>query len=125
MNEMNRRIKQIETENFIWLIYIVLIGLCLYANAYEKKYFCNNDLVSKEKYRNLTIIIFIIAIIIYAYFLYDNYKDLKSITPYDSSKKKNLTELSFLGSSLILISGLIFLYIAIVDIDLDIELAFN
>ena len=125
MNEIDKRLKQIETENYIWIIYFFLIGLCLYANSYEKKYFCNNDMVAKEKYRNLTIIIFVIAIIIYIYFVYDNYNDLKNIKPYDSSKKKNLTELSFLGSSLILISGLIFLYIAIVDIDLDIELAFN
>lgn len=95
MNEINKRLEQIETENYIWIIYFFIIGLCLYANSYEKKYFCNNDIVAKEKYRNLTIIIFVIAIIIYIYFVYDNYKELKSIKPYDSSKKKKLNRIKF------------------------------
>lgn len=125
MDNIERRIKQIDTENFIWLIYIFLIGLCLYANTFEKRYFYTNDPKAREKYRQLIIVVFIIAIIIYSYFLYDNYKDLKSITPCDGQKKKNLNELSFFASSIILISGLIFLYIAIVDVDLDVELAFN
>ena len=40
-------------------------------------------------------------------------------------KSKSYSELSFLGSTLILISGLIFLCLAVDDTDLDIELAFN
>ena len=49
-------------------------------------------------------------------------EDLK---PTDSDKKKLFVFLSFLGSLLILVSGLIFLYIAINDEDIDVELAFN
>ena len=97
----------------------------MYANSYEKRYFYTNDISAREKYGKLTIFIFVVAIIIYIYFFYDNYKDVKNIKPTDSQKKKNLNELSLVGSSLILISGLIFLYIAIVDVDLDVELAFN
>lgn len=125
MEETNKRLKQINTENFIWIIYFFLIGMCLYANHFEKNFFLNNDEYSKEKYRKMTIIIFIIAVIIYIYFFIDNYRDFKSLKQTDSIKKKKLNELSLLGSSLILISGLIFLYIAVVDIDLDVELAFN
>ena len=40
-------------------------------------------------------------------------------------KKKELITLSLIASSLILISGLIFLYIAINDEELNVELAFN
>jgi ATP/ADP translocase len=125
MEDIERRIKQIDTENFIWFIYFFIIGLCLYANHNEKKYFTKNDEEAKEKYRQLTIIIFVIATIIYIYFFIDNYIDAKNIKPTDSNKKKTLSELSLFGSGLIVISGLIFLYIAIVDFDLDIELAFN
>ena len=39
--------------------------------------------------------------------------------------QKKLQELNLLGSALILISGFIFLYIAFMDNDLDVELAFN
>jgi heme/copper-type cytochrome/quinol oxidase subunit 3 len=125
MNNVDRRIKQINTENFIWIIYFFLIGLCLYANYYEKKYFLEFDKKSKEKYRNLTIFIFIIAVIIYFYFFIDNYNDFNSSKKNNNLKQQTLNELSLLGSTLVLISGLIFLYIAIVDVDLDVELAFN
>jgi Ca2+/Na+ antiporter len=97
----------------------------MYANSYEKKYFTNNDNNAKEKYRHLCIIIFSIAVIIYIYFLVDNYKDYESTKYSPNQKKKNLNELSLLGSSLVFISGIIFLYIAIVDKNLDIEIAFN
>ena len=43
----------------------------------------------------------------------------------DSEKKKRLLYLSFLASLLIFISGIIFLYIAISDTDLNVELSFN
>ena len=43
----------------------------------------------------------------------------------DSNKKKNLTVLSLIGSLLIVISGIIFLHIAIMDEDIDVEIAFN
>ena len=53
------------------------------------------------------------------------FDDLQNIKPYDSKKKKNLITLSFIASLLIAISGAIFLYIAIMDEDLNVELAFN
>jgi len=43
----------------------------------------------------------------------------------DSKKKKDLTYLSMIGSILILISGFIFLYIAIKDEEINVEIAFN
>ena len=71
------------------------------------------------------IIIFTILIIIYAYFLKESFDDLKNLKSYDSDKKKKLTILSFIGSLFIAISGFIFLYISILDKDIDVELAFN
>lgn len=125
MNEKKKRIKQIEIENTIWLVYIFIIGLCLYANSFEKNYFETGNINSKETYRNLTIIIFTIAIIIYIYFFKDSYDGIKSMSQHASKKTKDLNNLSFIGTILILISGIIFLYIAVIDKDLDVELAFN
>ncbi len=123
MNNNYKRLKQIEIENKIWIVYFFLIGLCLYGNSFEKKYFLYGNNYDKEKYRKITIFIFSIAVIIYFYFFIDSYKDVKNNNY--NTKSKSYSELSFLGSTLILISGLIFLYLAVVDIDLDIELAFN
>jgi len=123
--ELNNKLKQLKIEDFIWFIYIGIIFLSWYSNNLERKYFIYNDNISKEKYRKIIILIFSILIVVYLYFLKDSYEDLKNLKPYDNDKKKELITLSFIASLLIAISGVIFLYIAIQDEDLNVELAFN
>lgn len=123
--DLFNKLKQLKIENFIWVIYIGIIILSWYSNSLEKKYFIFNDLYSKDKYRHVMIFIFSILIIVYFYFLYDSYKDFKNLSNKDSCKKQNLVILSFIASLLIFISGLIFLYIAYKDQELDVEIAFN
>lgn len=123
--ELNNRLKQLKIEDFIWIIYIGIIIFSLYANTFERKYFLYNDHKSKETYRKIMIGIFVILVIVYAYFFKDSASDVKSLKINDTPKKKDLTKLSLLGSFLILVSGIIFLYIAIEDEDIDVELAFN
>lgn len=124
-HEIEDRLRQLKIEDFIWIIYIGIIALSYYSNFLERKYFLCNDLNSKEKYRKIMIIIFSILLIIYFYFLKDSYDSVKNLNICDTEKKKRLTYLSFLGSLLIAISGVIFLYIAISDQDINVELAFN
>jgi len=124
-NEVKERLKELKIEDFIWLIYIGIIFFSWIANELEKKYFVNNDLESKEKYRTIQIIIFIILVIVYSYFFNSSINDIKNLKENDSDKKKLLVYLSFIGSLLILISGIIFLYIATTDEDIDVEIAFN
>ena len=114
------KLKEIQIEDIIWCIYIVLILLSIYSNHFEKRYYLYNDIKSKEDYRKLNIFIFSVAVIIYLYFVSDGYKSLiNSKTP----KTKDLNTLNFTASMLILIGGLIFLYIAITDEDLNTEIA--
>lgn len=124
-DDIQRKLKEIKTEDYIWVIYIGIIVLSYYSNSLEEKYFLNNDLESREKYRKILITIFTILIIVYSYFLKSSYDDIKNIKPTDSDEKKMLLYLSFIGSLLILISGIIFLYIAIKDQNIDVEIAFN
>lgn len=119
------KLKQLKTENFIWVIYIGIIIMSWYANNLEKNYFLYNDFDSKEKYRKVMILIFLILLIVYLYFFKDSYNDIRNINDSDSDKKKNLIVLSFIASFFIVISGLIFLYIAYQDEELDVELAFS
>ena len=123
--ELEKRLKQLKIEDFIWIIYIGIIFFSLYSNTLERKYFIYNDVKSKNTYRNITIGIFTILVIVYFYFLVDSYNDVKSLNIKDSYKKKYLTKLSFAGSLLIFISGIIFLYIAYNDENIDVEIAFN
>lgn len=125
MNDNQEMLRKIKAENTVWIIYIILIMICFYGNKLEKEYILYNDPRKKEKYRKITIFIFVVAIIVYLYFFFDSYNDVKNLRPTDSQKKKDLNKLSLLGSTLILASGIIFLYIAYVDKNLDVELAFN
>ena len=125
MNDRLDKLKDIEIENKIWIIYIGIIMLSWYANSKEKTFLLYNDEKTKKEYQNLLIVIFSILVIIYYYFAKDSYDKLININEFDSNKKKYLLYLSFIASFLILISGIIFLNIAIQDDQIDVELAFN
>ncbi len=124
-DELNKKLNELKTEDFIWVIYVGIIILSWYSNSLERKYFVYNDNESKNKYRKIMILIFSILIVVYLYFLKNSYEDIINIKPYDREKKKTLEYASFIASLLIAISGFIFLYIAIQDESLDVEIAFN
>lgn len=125
MSDKLDRLNDIRVENFVWIIYIGIIILSFIANAKEKEYFLTNNEQSRREYQALLIIIFVILIFIYFYFYKDSYDDMKKLKPTDSDKKKILVSLSYLGSLLILVSGAIFLIIAISDENIDTEIAFS
>lgn len=125
INELNDKLKEFKAEEFVWIIYIGIIILSFYSNELERKYFINNDLESKKKYTDLMIAIFTILLIVYMYFANSSLDEVRNLKQNDSMDKKRLTYLSFVGSFLILISGIIFLYIAFQNENLDVELAFN
>lgn len=122
---LEEKLRQINTEDVIWVIYLFIIFLSYYSNSLERRYFIYQNFLDKTKYRQVLVTIFFILLIVYIYFLKDSFKDLKKLKESDSPKKKKLTILSFIGSLLIAISGAIFLFIAIEDEELSVELAFN
>ena len=124
-DDIGSKLKQLDVEDFIWVIYLGIIILSWYSNTLERNYFLYDDLNSKEKYREILKLIFFVLVIIYFYFLINSLNDIINLKDEDSDKKRELVYLSFFGSLLIFISGVIFLYIAIVDEDIDVELAFN
>lgn len=123
--EINERLEDIKFEDFVWIIYIGIIILSWYANSLERNYFTTNNGVSREKYRSIMIFIFIVLVTFYFLFLKDSYEDLQNLKPSDTEQKKQLTFLSFIGSLLVFISGLLFLYVIIKDETIDVEIAFN
>lgn len=125
MKELNKKLNQLNIEDFIWIIYLGIIALSFYSNHLERNYFLNNNIQDKEKYQQTMILIFSILILVYLYFLKDSFDDFKNLSSKDSPKKRKLITLSFIASLLIAISGFIFLYIAFVDDELQVELAFN
>ena len=124
-SDLDSKLKSIDTEDLIWVVYLGIIIFSWYSNSLERKYFLFNDLKSKDKYRDTLIIIFSILLVVYTYFLKNSIRDVKNIKPYDSLKKKRLVYLSFYASLLITISGFLLLYIAYNDDSADVEIAFN
>ncbi len=116
------RIKETKIEDFIFIIYYIIITISLYANKIEREYLIYKDDKDKEKYRHLMYIIFGIAILVYIYYLTTNIKDLNSS---NDDKVNYLNKLSLLASFLVLISGIIYIYIISQDKDVSVELAFN
>lgn len=125
MNNNQEILKQIKIENFIWIIYLGIIGLCFLANAYEKDFYTTGNEQSKEIYRTLNIIIFGVALLVYIYFFSDSYKTVNQLHPRDGQDANIFNFLNLVGSSLIVIAGVIFLVIAILDENLTTEIAFS
>lgn len=119
------RLKEIKDENIVWIIYIGIIILSYYANYKEVKYILYNDEKSRKKYQDTMILIFTILVIIYYYFTKQTYINIKKLNSRDSEKKITLTYASFIGTLLVLISGIIFLSIVILDKNIELEIAFN
>lgn len=124
-NDRQDKLNNIEIENNIWIIYLIIIALSYYSNYKEKDYLLNNNIQSKNEYQTLIIIIFSILVVIYYYFAKDSVDKVNNLNINDSQKKQDLTKLASVASILILISGIIFLIIAIKDENIDVELAFN
>ena len=124
-DEISDKLNDIRIENHIWVIYIIIIFASWYANSLEKQYFLYDDITCKNKYQKVMILIFSVLLVIYFYFFKSSMEDIHNLKPYDDLKKKKLTELSAMGSLFIVISGLIFLYIACQDTNIDVEIAFN
>ena len=122
-NNIKERLKKIEIENNIWLIYIIIIGASFYANYLEKDYFLTKNIKSKDNYRKINTIIFITLILVYGYFeqdSIDSFFDKKKTTT-----KQKYDTLNLIASTAVLISGFIFLYIILEDKNLEEEIAFN
>lgn len=124
-DEINKKLKELKGEEIVWIVYIGIIILSFYSNNLERNFFINNDLKSKEKYRRILIFIFFVLIVVYVYFLKGSYEKIENISPNTPYEQRNLLYLSFIASLLITISGVIFLYIAIKDENLNVEIAFN
>ena len=124
-DEIEEKLKQIKIEDYIWIIYIGIIILSWYANSLERKYIISDSEEFRSKYQSVMIFIFLVLLIIYLYFLKGSYNEYIKLDSCDTDKKKELITLALIATLLLTISGTIFLYIAIEDKNIDVELAFN
>lgn len=124
-NDIYEKLKELKIEDFIWITYLGISTMALYSNIIERHYVIYKDYISKEKYRNINITIFSILILIYIYFILTNYKNYKEAKENNNLNKIKYNYLSYVGAIIALISGIIFLYVAIKNktSDTEIEIA--
>lgn len=119
MNDINETLKELNIEDYVWIIYIFLSIFALISNYYEKNYIITKNKDSKKGFRTINTTIFIIVFFIYLYFVLLNYKEIKKLGPHNSPRKIFWTNAGFIASVLFLIAGIISLLISIFGDDED------
>ena len=89
------------------MIYLFIIGASFVSNYFVEKYIYTLDENYRRVFRNINILVLSIALIIYIYFAYGSYKDIK--------KEPNMLyrKFIFFASILVLIGGIIYLAVEI------------
>lgn len=115
---MNKKMHEIEMENFTIIIYFVLLFIYLYANTIEVEYLKYQNKVDKERYRLLLYIVFGTSLIITLYYSIAGIENLKE--PSNKGIYK-LKELSVTANILIVFATIIYLYIIYKDEEIVLE----
>lgn len=110
MENLEKSLKQLKIEDFIWITYFFITFSALYSNRFERDYLIHHNEESRKKFHEINTTIFIVTLIIYAYFVYVGYQGVKD-HPNKDSNKLSVQELTLIGSILFFIGGAIFLYV--------------
>ena len=122
-SELKKRINEINTENVVFLIFIILIIMSYVANSFEKKYFLYSDNSYKKIYYYIQVVIFFVVVSVNLYYVYISYLEVANLSRCSSYKKIKYAYLDYYASIFALIAGLILLYVAIVDVDIETEIS--
>lgn len=102
------KIKDIQIEKIIWLIFIVLSALNIYADTLEEIFFTNNNHQYQKQAKNIFIFTIIISLTIYIFITYRNYKELKEAELYNQDTF--FLNIKFFANILIIIGSIMILY---------------
>lgn len=106
MNDILSKIKELEFEKILWLIFIFLSALNIYGDNIQELFFMSSNNNFERTAKNIFTFTIAISLLIYLYFGYRNYKYVKISNDQD----KNLALIRFAGSILIIIGILFILY---------------
>lgn len=109
MNDINKKLKRLKNEDFIWIIYFFIVVFALYSNKLDRDFLLkkDNEAYKREKYINITI--FFIAFFIYLYFLLLLTEDLGSMEKNFNDPAYRSTFIQLIAAILFLIGGAIYL----------------
>lgn len=123
MNNNEKRIEEIDRENIILVIFVGVIVLAYIANEIEKEYFRYGNESDKKNYYYVQNALFIIVVILNAYYVYNSYRVISNLSVDMSENSIRYAYLEFIASILALVAGLILLYISLTDTNLESEIS--
>lgn len=118
MNIFNR-LRRLNSENKIWIIYFFIAAFALLANHYEKDFLLKKDINDYQKEKTIHIVIFLVAFFIYLYFVLIFTEDLNNMEKNFNNAKYRNTFLQLIAALLFLIGGAIYLVQEVLNNDLD------
>lgn len=110
-NTLLKKLKEIKTEDLIWIVYFFIIVANLYSNFLERDYIKNKNIKSRNLFRNINLYVLIIAFFIYLYFVFLSYDSVKNLRKDATDKKVFLTHLTLISAILFLIAGALNIFI--------------
>ena len=108
MDVLNR-LKQLRTEDFIWIIYFFIAAFAIISNVFEKDYILTRNSNSSKKSKTINIVLFFIAFFIYLYFVLLFTRDLSNMEKNFNNVRYRNKLLQVIASLLFLIGGAIYL----------------
>ena len=110
-NSIFEKIKETNIEDIIWLTYFFTIIANLYSNYLERDYIKNNNIRSRNLFRQINLYVLVIAFFIYLYFVFLSYKSIRNLRRNATQKKVFLTNLTLISALLFLIAGALNIFI--------------
>ena len=105
----NTRLKELQIDEIIWIIFITISIINIIGDEFEKKYCTTKDLTSLNKSKNIFTFTLFASLLIYSYILYTRYQKYKNNT------NNNLNKERLFASILVVIATIINLYCQLKD----------
>ena len=109
MTNLSQVLQELETEDFIWIIYSFIVIGAIVSNVLERDWLLKHHKKSFSVFHLINTSIFFVSFLIYLYFVWLNYKHLKENRGYQSVREFLLNEANFIAACLFLIGGIIYL----------------
>ena len=123
MKDINKTLKELKIEDFIWIVYLFIAGLALFSNFLERKAILNNDGLAKKEYKTINICLLSVGFFIYLYFLIVAYQDVKEVNSNVTLKELIVKNARFVACALFIVGSVITILCEInSDEDTDINL---
>ena len=114
MKDISENLKELEIEDFIWIISLFSACFALLSNKLEKDYLYTHNLSKEKEYTTINITLLVIAFFIYLYFMMLNYKSIKRNT-HQSFKQMRINNANFLAATLIVLATIIYIMTSILS----------